>query len=74
MFVTSAQDGFGSLKTLFVQGAHPSVVICVSVHLNKDTVLPRFSTQRNALVLALFSFVIWGSQTVICLGLSFKVG
>lgn len=35
MFATPARDGFGSLKTLFVRGAHPSVVICVSVHLNK---------------------------------------
>jgi len=72
MFVTPARDGFDSLKTLFVQGSHPSVVICVSVHLNKVTP-PRLSTLRNALVLAVFSFVMPSTQTVICLGLRFKV-
>lgn len=76
MFATPARDGFDSLKPLFVRGAHPSVVICVSVHLNKvipPPSIPRFSAPRNALVLALFSFVMRGTQTVICLGLSFKV-
>lgn len=46
MRVTPAGDGFGSPRTLFECGAHPSAVICVSVHLNKVIPLPHFSTQE----------------------------
>lgn len=55
MFATPARDGFGSLKTLFVRGAHPSVVICVSVHLNK--VIPPLLPSLVFLLLGMLLFL-----------------
>lgn len=47
-------DGFVSARTLFESGAHPSAVICVSVHLNKVIPPPSFFYPGMSLFFAFF--------------------